>query len=112
MWCVGDLSEIRLSIGEARTQLFGGYFVKQVLSKAIDSNQLLVCNQLVPLFRDEPIATYLSSCKVEVEAAVRGMEMIKMLADTAVDYSNVRLTYLLCFYATAYYASIVLRHRR
>jgi hypothetical protein len=83
------LTEIRLSIGEARNQLFGGYFVKQILSKAIDSNQLAVCNQLVQLFRDEAIASYISNCKAEVEAVVRGMECIKMLVDTTVDCTNV-----------------------
>eukprot|EP01036_Dinobryon_divergens_P022184 gene22184-30424_t len=84
----GDLTEIRLSIGEAKNQLFGGYFVKQILLKAIDSNQLMICKQLVQLFRDVAVASYISNCKAEVEAVVRGMECIKMLVDTTVDCSN------------------------
>lgn len=83
------MTEIRLSIGEAKNQLFGGYFVKQILLKAIDSNQLMICKQLVQLFRDVAVASYISNCKAEVEAVVRGMECIKMLVDTTVDCSNV-----------------------
>ena len=89
MPCTGDLSEIRMSIAEARNQLFGGYFVKQLLIKAMDSNQPSVCQQLVKLLREETVAVYLSNCKAEVEAALRGMEEIKMLADTVLDCSNV-----------------------
>ena len=78
-----------MSISEARNQLFGGYFVKQLLTKAIDSNQSSICQQLVKLLREETVVAYLSNCKSEVEAALRGMEEIKMLADTVVDSSNV-----------------------
>lgn len=98
-----------MSISEAKNQLFGGYFVKQILSKAIDSNQLTICQQLVQLFRDGTIASYISNCKAEIEAAVRGMECIKMLVDTTVDCSNVSfnsvsfrllICYSLCMYCS------------
>jgi len=83
-----NASEIVVYFSESRSSAIGGYFVIQLIKKCIDSNQLAVCSRLTALLQEEPVIAFLSKCKLEVEAALRGMEEIKMLFDTVLDCSN------------------------
>ena len=69
-----------------------------MINKAVDSNQSAVSNQLMRMLRDEQVAAYLNNCKGEVEAALRSMEAIKMLADTVVDSSHVNSSLTFSFH--------------